>query len=83
MNEPGKVNAPGRRQLAWRLFIAALVLSVVAEFFLGSSRRFGTDDWFAAGAWFSFLACVLFVGLARLVGLVARRPERYYEDRDA
>jgi hypothetical protein len=90
MNEPGKAvegthdPAHGKRvKLAWRLFGVALVLVLAAELFVGSTgRRFGMQGWFGIGAWFSFLACVVLVALARLVGWIARRPERYYEDRD-
>jgi hypothetical protein len=91
MNEPGETLESGhdpahakRVKLARRLFGLALVLVLVAELFTGSTgRRFGMEGWFGIGAWFSLLSCVVLVGLARLVGWVARRPERYYEDRDA
>jgi len=91
MNEPGKTVESGhdpvqgkRVKLAWRLFGIALVLVLAAELFIGSTGgRFGMEGWFGIGAWFSLLSCVVLVGLARLVGWIARRPERYYEDRDA
>lgn len=90
MNEHAEKNRtgddPGRsgkgRRLAWRLFGAALGLVVAAELLVGARGRFGVDGWFGFAAWYGFLSCVLLVLLARLVGLVVKRPERYYEDRN-
>jgi hypothetical protein len=70
------------RARAWGVFGIALGLAVAAELLLGARGRFGVDGWFGFAAWYGFLSCVVLVALARLVGLVVKRPERYYEDRD-
>jgi hypothetical protein len=70
-------------RLGWRVAGAVLGLVLVAELFFSAAGRFGVDGWFGFGAIFGFASCVVMVVLARLLGWVLKRPERYYEDRDA
>jgi Na+/proline symporter len=78
-----EVTTPAGRRLGWRLAGVALGVALAAELFFGATGRFGLDGWFGFGAIYGFASCVLLVLLARLLGWVAKRPERYYEDRDA
>jgi len=40
------------------------------------------DGWFGFGAAFGFLACVLMVLVAKGLGLVLKRDQDYYRERD-
>jgi hypothetical protein len=70
-------------RLAWSVAGAALGMVLAAELFFGAAGRFGVDGWFGVGAIFGFASCVVMVVLARVLGWILKRPERYYEDRDA
>ncbi|MCB1675644.1 MAG: hypothetical protein KDI01_05105 [Halioglobus sp.] len=64
----------------WVGFTAVLVLTVAAQFVYGVKGYFGVDGWFGFGAVFGFLACLLMVLLAKGLGWLIKRDERYYDD---
>ncbi len=63
----------------WIVFIAILVATVVAGFFVHQHEVFGIEDSFAFYAWYGFITCVGMVVFAKLLGLLLKRPEDYYE----
>lgn len=66
----------------WRLFIAVLIATVVAEFFVDHEGHFGIDGSLGFNAWYGFAACAVMILGAKLIGLALKRPDTYYEDRD-
>ncbi|KPK34055.1 MAG: hypothetical protein AMJ66_04215 [Betaproteobacteria bacterium SG8_40] len=67
------------RQL-WIVFIAILVLTVLAQVFIKVKGYFGVDGWFGFGAAFGFLCCAAMVVLAKALGPFLKRDDRYYDD---
>lgn len=66
-------------RILWTIFTVALALSVLAEFAIDIHPHFGIDGWFGFHALFGFLACVAMVLFAKLLGLVLKRGDDYYE----
>ena len=64
----------------WRVFIAILALTVMAQLVIKVKGYFGVDDWFGFAAAFGFLSCVAMVLLAKVLGFVLKRDENYYND---
>lgn len=67
--------------MLWRIFIAVLVLSVVAQFFVESHPHFAPERFFAWNALYGFLACAVLILIAKALGLFIKRDDRYYDDR--
>ena len=67
----------------WRLFIAVLALTILAQFVFPVKGYFGADGWLGFGAVFGFLACLCMVLVAKGLGVLLKREEHYYRDREA
>ncbi|HSN71356.1 MAG TPA: hypothetical protein VLT59_07595 [Steroidobacteraceae bacterium] len=63
----------------WILAAIALAATVLAQLVFPVKGYFGIDGWFAFGAVFGFVACVAMVLFAKVLGLVIKRPEDYYD----
>ena len=89
MNEPQKDDAwlvrPSSIKLLWRVLWGVLALTVLAQLFIPVKGYFGIDGWFAFGAIYGFLCCLIMVLFAKVLGYVLKRDENYYraEDEDA
>ncbi|HRD76029.1 MAG TPA: hypothetical protein PK264_08820 [Hyphomicrobiaceae bacterium] len=70
---------PSTIRLLWisgSLLLAALVaLDLVVE----HKPHFGIDGTFGFGAWFGFAACVAMVLFAKLLGVLLKRSDSYYD----
>jgi hypothetical protein len=88
MNEPQQPDhwlaRPATIKLLWRIFIAVLMVLVLAQAFIYVKGYFDIDGWFGFGAVFGFLSCLAMVLVAKGLGFVLKRPNDYYdgEDRD-
>ncbi len=71
---------PRTIRLLWRVFIAILLLSIAIQFLSGSDGHFGIDGWIGFGAVYGFLSCLIMVLVAKGLGYVLKRDERYYDD---
>lgn len=65
----------------WRVCIAVLALTVLAQLLVPMKGYFGIDGWLGFGAVYGFLACLAMVLAAKALGLLLKRPENYYKDR--
>ena len=63
----------------WVIFIAALAATVVAELFVTHEGHFGVEGTFAFHAWYGFVACAGLIVVARLLGVLLKRLDTYYE----
>ncbi len=84
MNEPQQhwLSRPETIRKLWRIFGAILALTVLAQIFISVHGHFGVDGWFGFSAAYGFLTCVAMVVFAKVLGLVLKRPDTYYEDDD-
>jgi hypothetical protein len=76
------LDEPRNVKLLWRLFLALLVLCLLAELAVGLHPSFGIESLFGFHAWFGFLACVAMIGVAKGLSVLLRRPDTFYEERD-
>jgi sterol desaturase/sphingolipid hydroxylase (fatty acid hydroxylase superfamily) len=83
MNEPQQgdhwLARPATIKLLWRIFIAVLVVLVLAQAVIYVKGYFGVDGWFGFGAVFGFLSCLAMVVFAKGLGYVLKQPEDYYD----
>jgi hypothetical protein len=68
------------KKVWWSVGLLVLALSVVAGFVTHMHPHFEIDALPAFNAWFSFLACVVMVGLAKVLGRLLTRQDTYYGD---
>ena len=61
--------------MLWRIFIAVLALSVVE-----GHPHFAPERLFAWNALYGFLACAALIVIAKALGLLIKRDDRYYDD---
>jgi uncharacterized membrane protein YhdT len=66
----------------WGIFGVVLGLTVAAGLVIESYGHFGLDGTFGFHAWYGFAACVAMVVVAKLLGVLVKRPETYYTDSD-
>lgn len=71
---------PGAIRRLWQIFIVVLAATVAAEFFIEHEAYFGIDGSFAFNAWYGFAACAALIIFAKLLGVVFKRPDTYYEE---
>ena len=55
------------------------VLSMIADLFIHPHGLGGIEESFGFPAWYGFLACVVLVGVSRLIGFILKRPDTYYD----
>jgi hypothetical protein len=56
-----------------------LTLVVLAQTVIYIKGYFGVDAWFGFGAVYGFTSCLIMVMVAKLLGLLLKRPENYYD----
>lgn len=67
----------------WFGFSLVLVLVVAAQLVIYVKGYFGVDAWYGFGAVYGFFSCLLMVLVAKLLGVLIKRPEDYYTRRSA
>jgi hypothetical protein len=73
---------PATIRKLWTAFIVVLAATVLAELFVAHEAHFGIDGSFGFHAWYGLVACGVMIFGAKLLGLIIRRPDTYYEDRE-
>lgn len=64
----------------WIGFSAVLALLVLADVFIHPHAVFGVDGTFGFYAWYGLLTCLAMVLFAKVLGLVLKRPDTFYDD---
>lgn len=73
---------PSTIRLLWWVFAVVLAVSVAVQLVFKVKGYFGVDGWLAFGAFFGFLSCVAMVLFAKVLGVVLKRDDGYYRERD-
>jgi hypothetical protein len=73
---------PATIRRLWLFFVGVLAATVAAEWFIPHEAHFGIDGTFAFHAWYGFLACALMIAVAKLLGLILKRADTYYQERE-
>ncbi|MEH6472143.1 MAG: hypothetical protein V7752_12915 [Halopseudomonas sp.] len=62
----------------WFGFLLVLGLSLLAGLSVHQHQFIGIEDYFGFFGGYGFLACLVMVGLAKLLGRLLKRPDDYY-----
>ena len=73
---------PATIRKLWIVFVLVLAATVLAELFVRHEPQFGIDGTLAFHAWYGFLVCGALMAVAKLLGLILRRSDTYYEERE-
>ncbi|MEP7301772.1 MAG: hypothetical protein ABI699_09605 [Caldimonas sp.] len=76
------LDKPRNVRLLWRLFLAVLALTVLAELAIRLHPHFPIEGVFAFHAWFGLLSCAAMILAARGLGLLLKRSDDYYAEGD-
>lgn len=76
------LSRPATIRRLWLAFAAILIVSVLAQALVHMHAYFEVDGWFGFNAVFGFASCVGMVLFAKVLGLLLKRPDDYY-DRDS
>ena len=63
----------------WVCSIVLLVFLVLVQLIFPIKGHFEVESWIGFGAWFGFIACILMILFSKILGLVVKKPENYYE----
>ena len=63
----------------WACSIVLLVFLLLVQLIFPIKGHFEVESWIGFGAWFGFLACVLMILFSKLLGLIVKKSEDYYE----
>ncbi|MBI2294081.1 MAG: hypothetical protein HYU73_27840 [Betaproteobacteria bacterium] len=69
-------------RLLWIVFAVVLAATVIAELFVAHEAHFEIETILGFNAWFGLLACAGLIAFAKLLGVLLKRHERYYEGGD-
>ena len=65
-------------KLVW-ILSAVCALLLGADFFYHRHAHFDFENWFGFYAWYGFIMCVGLVLAAKMMRIVLKRPENYYD----
>lgn len=71
---------PGTIRRLWKVFIVILLITVFAQYFVHVHGYFVVDEAPAFYAFFGFFSCLAMVVAAKLLGLLLKRKETFYDE---
>lgn len=77
---PPWLERPRTIRVLWIAFAVVLAATVAVELFVRPHGYFLVDGTFAFNAWYGFAGCVALIVVARLLGILIKRPDDYYDD---
>ena len=83
MAEAGKKHwlvRPETVRLLWRIGLAVLALLVISDVFIHGHPISRVDGTFGFYAWFGLLTCVGMILFAKVLGVILKRGDTYYDD---
>lgn len=67
-------------RLIWIVSVVVLAVLTLLDLAIKKKSYFEIEDGFGFGSWYGFLACVVLVVGSKLLGMVLKRPDTYYDD---
>jgi hypothetical protein len=74
------LSRPRTVRILWWVFSAVLALTLAVQGVVKVKGYFTVDSWFGFGAVYGFLACLLMVLIAKVLGAFLKRPRDYYQE---
>lgn len=71
---------PGTIRRLWQLFIGILMFTLFAQYFVHVHGYFMVDEAPAFYAFFGFVSCLAMVVVAKLLGLLLKRKDTFYDE---
>ena len=71
---------PGAPRKFWIAGTIILALTIIAEPFISLHPHFSIEHLFSFYALFGFISCVVMVVVAKLLGVLVKRKDDYYDD---
>ena len=71
---------PATIRWLWIIMFAILAASVILQFGAHIHGHFGLAESFGFNAWYGFITCVAMVFGAKLLGMLIKRKDTYYDD---
>lgn len=71
---------PKTVRLLWRIGLAVLALLVMSDVFVHGHPKSQIEGIFGFYAWFGLVTCVAMVLFAKVLGIILKRRETYYDD---
>ena len=75
---PHWLDQPRNVKRLWRGFLGVLALTVAVELAVVLHPAFAVEALFGFHAAYGFLACAAMIVVAKVLGLVLKRPDTYY-----
>jgi hypothetical protein len=72
------LDRPANIRRLWRGFLLTLGALVAAELGIALHPHFAVEATFAFHAWYGLLACAAMIGVAKVLGMLLKRPDDYY-----
>ena len=66
-------------RILWIVFAVVLALTVLAGLLVDFHPHFGIEGTFGFFAWYGLLTCAAMVVFAKVLGVLIKRPEDYYD----
>jgi hypothetical protein len=73
---------PATIRKLWYVFSAVLAVLVLLQAVIPIKGYFAVDGWFGFGAVYGFVSCLLMVLIAKVLGVLLKRPKGYFRDPD-
>lgn len=77
-NKKHWLDEPQNVKKVWRIFLAILALTVIAEIGVHLHPHFEIEGIFGFHAVYGFITCALMIIVAKLLGLILKRQDTYY-----
>jgi uncharacterized membrane protein YhdT len=71
---------PNTTRWLWRGGLTLLALLVCADFFVHAHPYFEIDGTFGFFSWFGLVTCIAMVLFAKVLALILKRKDSYYDD---
>jgi len=81
MNDDHWLTRPSTIRLLWVVFIAILAFTVLAGIWFPGEPHFDIERLFAFNAVYGFLVCAAMILGAKVLGVLLKRRDTYYEER--
>jgi hypothetical protein len=81
MNDDHWLTRPSTIKLLWIVFVVVLALTVVAGVWLTEEPHFEIERLFAYNAAYGFVVCAAMILVAKVLGVLLKRRDTYYEER--
>jgi hypothetical protein len=81
MNDDHWLTRPSTIKLLWIVFVVVLALTVIAGVWLTEEPHFEIERLFAYNAAYGFVVCAAMILVAKVLGVLLKRRDTYYEER--